>query len=188
MQRAFLRRSRTFLERIARAAPPHVLSNALGEESPTGTIAHVLGHVFFKKQPISASDRALLDALSRGSRLRDDLLLQAGGAFTADQFGAILGIRTRRGVSMGRIAGRFLGVRVAGNRYVYPKIQLTEAGLLPGLQDFLKAFTAQDRWTHLMILLTPTSLLNGRRPVDALKSGDISEAILVARAYGEHGA
>ena len=185
---AFLERSQTYLERLARMAPAHVLAHALAEQSPAGTIARILSALHYEERDLDAEDRAIAAALAEGTRFKEGLLDQAGGAYTAEQFGELLHIRTRQGVAKGRKEGRFLGVPVAGGGYVYPKVQVTREGLLPGLKRYLTAFGLDDPWTQLAVLLAPTDRLGGRTPLDALRERDVDGAVRVARSYGEHGA
>jgi len=128
-------------------------------------------------------------ATARGNQFKAELLEQAGGALSAAEFGERVGHITQRAVAKGRKDLRFLGVPVAGNQYIYPSVQLTDHGaIVVGLHDFLNAFHTRDPWTQLMVLLAPSPRLGGRRPIDALRSGAIADAVQVARAYGEHGA
>ncbi|MEO9337166.1 Rv2175c family DNA-binding protein [Mesorhizobium sp. SB112] len=70
----------------------------------------------------------------------------------------------------------------------YPAFQIANDGLLPGMSAVVQAFAIDEPWMRLNFMLTGDARLGGRRPIDALRDGQIGEVIDAAQAYGEHGA
>jgi hypothetical protein len=190
--RAFVDRVGGYLQSFAERTPDSVLALALREQSAVGTIARALNEQIPTEESLGHHDHAIAAALARGAQLKEQLLKQAGGIYTARQIGELLGITTRQGVAVRRERKRLLGLPTrsssGGVAYVYPKAQITDSGLLPGLHEFLSAFTLPDPWTQLAVLISPSSRLEGRSPLQALQSGRTEDAIAVAAAYGEQGA
>lgn len=99
---------------------------------------------------------------------------RAGGAYTAEQLAEVLGkAGGRQTIAAGRQTNLYFGLpTVAG--YAYPKLQVTNEGaLLPGLREFLDAFSLPDPWMKLVVLLDPAPQLAGRTPLDALLAGGL---------------
>jgi hypothetical protein len=190
--RAFLDRVGDYLHGFASRTPDPVLARALSEPTPVGTIARALTEQTPAEQALGQEDHAIAAALARGAKLKEELLRQAGGVYSGKQIGDLLGITTRQGVAVARQSGRLLGVPTRSGpgkaAYVYPKAQFTRSGVVPGLQEFLNAFTLEDPWAQLAVLLSPSPRLEGWSPLQALRAGRIEDAVAVAAAYGEHGA
>jgi hypothetical protein len=47
---------------------------------------------------------------------------------------------------------------------------------------------SDDPWSHMIFFLSPRESLSGQRPLDLILSGDVSNAIAVARRHQRHGA
>jgi len=68
--------------------------------------------------------------------------------------------------------------RDAKHAFHYPKWQFNEAGaLLPGIQEVLQLFKSQDEWRVMRYFLGARQQLDGQRPLDLLRAGNI-EAVL----------
>jgi hypothetical protein len=72
--------------------------------------------------------------------------------------------------------------------YVYPACQFTADGVIPGLEDVLRAFQIRSPWTQLSALLASTPALQGKSIIEELKSGTIERAVAVAASFGEQAA
>ena len=190
LRQAFLDRGLALVATLADTAPDEVLASALGKATAMDTVATAMTALVFAERTLDVQDRVLAAARARGARHMEELLARAGGAYTAEQLAAVLGkAGGRQTIAVGRKAHRYFGLPTAPGRYAYPKLQVAADGrLLPGLREFLDAFTLPDPWMQLVVLLEPSPRLAGRTPLDALRAGDVDGAAAVARAYGSHGA
>jgi hypothetical protein len=185
-RQAFLDRVVNYFTEIADNASEAVIARALGEPTALGTAAHALAQSVTEERDLEDADRQIAGAIAAGARYKEELLKRAGGAYTAEQLGQVLGI-SRQAVNDGRKTNLYFGVPV-GQSYAYPKLQLTEGGALTGLRTFLDAFTLPDPWMKLAVLLEPSERLEGRSPLDVLRAGDVESPALVAATYGGQGA
>jgi hypothetical protein len=128
----------------------------------------------------------LAPAFIRGLQARIRLLNENGGVLTAEQVGEILGI-TRQAVEKRRAAGHLLGLNTGRHGHRYPAWQFTSSGVLPGLQDVLRALAAHDPWMQTAFFLGKNPRLNDRTPLATLAEGHVREVLQAAQAFGEHG-
>jgi hypothetical protein len=80
-----------------------------------------------------------------------------------------------------------LWLDIDGER-IYPAFQIAGDGLLPGMRAVVEAFAIEEAWMRVNFMLTGDARLGGKRPIDALREGRISDVIDAAQAYGKHGA
>jgi hypothetical protein len=186
VRQVFLDRVVNLFTELADNASDSVIATALAEPTALGTAALALAESVVADQPLEEADRQIAAALAAGAQYKEDLLTRSGGAYSAEQLGRLLGI-SRQAVNDGRKTHLYFAVP-SGQSYAYPKLQLTEGGLLPGLRDFLDAFTLPDAWMKLSVLVEPSERLGGRSPLEALRAGDVEGAVMVAATYGGHGA
>jgi len=125
-------------------------------------------------------------ARARGMALKRDLLARAGGALTAEEVAAVLGVSSNA-VHTRHHRGTLLAVRDGTGKFLYPACQFGNGGSLPGLDLVLAAFTVQGEWTRLSVLLAPAPALGGATPLDALRREDVAGAVEAVSSYGEHG-
>ena len=131
----------------------------------------------------------LVRARLRGVRVRRELLEAEGGAVSSGQAAELLGI-TPQAVDKRRRAGKLLALPV-GRAYLYPVWQFDErgrGGVLSGLEGVLGSFGVEDAWMRASFFLRRNGRLGDKRPLDALRDGEIEAVEGAARAYGEHGA
>lgn len=190
LESALLKRAGEVFEALVANASDSVISRALAEPSPVAALGRMLADPPSPPVGISEDDVALAAARARGALRKQQLLEDAGGAVTGSELADLLGI-SRQAVSDGRGRHLYFAVPV-GDRLLYPKFQLTNTGILPGLREFLQAFPIDDPWGQLNLLLSPSPYLGKgskkRTPLDALHDGDIGAAVAIASSYGEHGA
>lgn len=129
----------------------------------------------------------LAPAFIRGIDARNRLLNENGGTYSADQVADILGI-TRQAVEKRRSAGNLLAVTTGRHGYRYPAWQFTKSGVLPGLESVLKALVCHDAWMQAAFFVSKNPRLDDRTPIELLGTGELSEVLKAAEAYGEHGA
>jgi len=85
--------------------------------------------------------------------------------------------------------GSLLAVPGPSNRRAYPTLQFDRDGsIVLGLREVLEALPTDNPWSILNFLARPDVRLDGRKPIDLLKAGDIPPVIEAARRYGEQGA
>ena len=108
-------------------------------------------------------------------------------ASPSTQVSTALGI-TRQAVDKRRLRRALLAVPNGSGDYVYPACQFTADGVIPGLEDVLRAFRIRSPWTQLSALLAPAPALGGKSILETLKSGAVERAGAVAASLGEQAA
>jgi hypothetical protein len=129
-------------------------------------------------------DDPLAEARVRGREAMADLLAEEGGVLTSCEVAARLGVNVRSVYRMRR-GGRLLGIRLPNGQYRYPVWQLTERGVLPGLHDVLQSFCGMSPWARTAWFVGGNTVLEGRRPVDLLRAGDVGSVCRAAGLYGD---
>ena len=129
----------------------------------------------------------LAPAFIRGIEASRRLIDEHGGALTAVQAAATLGI-SRQMVDKRRRAGKLLAVSTGRYGYRYPVWQFDESGVLPGLEDVLRVLAPHDEWMQVAFFVSKDQRLANRTPVDTLKAGELDAVLDAAAVYGEHGA
>jgi len=186
LAQAFLKRSVRMLERVSSTASSEALESALSSPTDVGGLASLLSDLAPLGVDLSAAD-PFVEAMARGAAIKRDLLTSGGGGLTSSQVASALSI-TRQAVDKRRGRRALLAVPNGSGEYVYPACQFTSDGVVPGLEEVLRAFRIQNPWTQLSVLLAPAPALGGKTILDALKSGDAERAITLARSFGEQAA
>jgi len=186
LAQAFLRRSVKMLERVSSSASSEALKSALSSPTDVGGVATLLSDLAPLGVDLSAVD-PFVEAMARGAAVKRELLTSGGGGLTSSQVSSALGI-TRQAVDKRRIRHALLAVPNGSGEYVYPACQFTADGVIPGLEEVLRAFRIRSPWTQLSALLAPAPALAGKTIAEALKSGVIERAVAVAASFGEQAA
>ncbi len=63
-----------------------------------------------------------------------------------------------------------------------------DGGVVEGLKAVCEALPTRDPWTVLNFLTHPDDRLQGRRPIDVLKAGNVDLVVEAARRLGQQGA
>jgi hypothetical protein len=129
----------------------------------------------------------LAPAFLRGIEARNQLLNENGGTLTAEDVAGVLGI-SRQAVEKRRSSGNLLGLTTGRHGYRYPTWQFTQSGVIPGLEEVLRALAPYDPWMQAAFFLGSNPRLKGKSPLETLKAGQLSIVLKAAEAYGEHGA
>jgi hypothetical protein len=174
------------LERVASSASTEALKSALSSPTDIGGVASLLSDLAPQSVDLSAAD-PFIEAMARGAGIKRDLLASGGGGLTASQVAAALGI-TRQAVEKRRGRRGLLAVPNGSGDYLYPACQFTQNGVIPGLQDVLRAFQIRSPWTQLSALLAPSPALSGVTILEALKSGEVTRAAAIAGSLGDQAA
>jgi hypothetical protein len=125
--------------------------------------------------------------LARGALARKRLEQAEGGAIAAEDVADLLGL-SRQGIDYLRKTKRIVAWRLAGGKWHYPVWQFHDGRVRPGISECLQELPSNDPWSHMIFFLSPRESLSGRRPLDLILSGDVSNAIAVARRHQRHGA
>lgn len=104
-----------------------------------------------------------------------------GPLFDTDGVAALLGGVTKQAVSDRVRRRRLLALRTGSGRLVYPAFQFDGRHVVAGIAEVLGRLEPDDAeaWTVASWLNTPDPELDGRTPVEALRSGD-RERVLAA--------
>jgi hypothetical protein len=186
LAQTFLKRSVKMLERVSSAASPETLKTALSSPTDLGGVASLLSDLAPLGLDLSSVD-PFVEALARGVTVKQRLLESAGGGLTSSQVASALGI-TRQAVDKRRSRRALLAVPTGSGEYLYPACQFTADGVIPGIAEVLQAFQMQNPWTQLSVLLAPTPTLRGKTVLEALKDGEIKEAVSIVASFGEQAA
>lgn len=128
-------------------------------------------------------------ALLEGVRIAQEDLRKAGGAFDLQQVRTLLGGITRQAIDKRVQEGSLLAVPGPSNRRSYPTLQFKEDGsVVAGLKEVRDALPTTNPWVILNFLAQPDARLDGKKPIDVLKSRDIKLAVEAARRLGKQGA
>lgn len=162
-----------------------VLTDASGSSSDLGVLLDVLQQpevlaVLRKQDP-------LIPARLKGLRVRERLLAAEGGVCTAKEAAAALGM-TRQSIDNRRKKGKLIGVNLGHRGYAYPVWQFTEDGVLSGLDDVLSVLNRMTSWGQLIFMLNENAWLDGKRPLDELREGNVKRVKHAARMHGEQAA
>jgi hypothetical protein len=185
LREAFLARVLYALARLTPELSERTLGEAVGAPSDQATLLHALEDP--ATVPTLLQDDPLVEARLRGIRNRADLIEAEGGAFSASQVAALLGI-TRQAVDKRRRTGRLLALQLGARGYRYPSWQFDDTGALFGLGEVLQAMAVQSPWMRASWFLTPNPSLDGMRPIDALRAGEGAAVRRAASMFGEQGA
>src|SRR6266852_1576357 len=147
LAQAFLKRSVKMLERVSSSASSEALKSALSAPTDVGGVASLLSHLAPLGVDLSAVD-PFVEAMARGAAVKQELLTSAGGGLTSSQVASALGM-TRQAVDKRRCRRALLAVPNGSGEYIYPACQFTEQGVIPGLEDVLRAFQVRSPWTQL---------------------------------------
>jgi len=186
LAQAFLKRSVKMLERVSSSASSEALKSALSSPTDLGGVATLLSDLAPLDVDVSSVD-PFVEAMARGAAIKQELLTSAGGGLTSSQVASALDI-TRQAVDKRRGRHALLAVPNGSGEYLYPACQFTSTGVIPGLEEVLRAFQIRSPWTQLSALLAPAPALGGKTILEALKAGATERAIAIAASFGEQAA
>lgn len=154
-------------------------------EEIAAEVVHTRNTVRALGEAIRAAHVPATPALAASTQARENLYERIAAEFgllTSTQAGEAMGSRsssaTRNLAIKARREGRVVGLK-RGTYTVFPGFQFTEAGLRPVVAELIKIGDAHGRTEAGLVqwLMTPTTYLHGRRPVDVV---DEPEALLGA--------
>lgn len=116
-------------------------------------------------------------------------LREAGGAYTLRDLRTLLHGVSRQRIDQQVREGALLAVPGPSNRRVYPTIQFQADGsIVKGLKAVREALPTQNPWAVVNFLARPDDRLNGRKPIDLLRNGEIDAVLGAARSVDQQGA
>jgi hypothetical protein len=174
------------LERVTSSASTEALKSDLSSPTDIGGVASLLSDLAPQGVDLSTAD-PFIEAMARGAGIKRDLLASAGGGLTSSQVATALGI-TRQAVEKRRGRRGLLAIPSGSGDYLYPACQFTQNGVIPGLEDVLRAFRILSPWTQLSALVARSPALSGSTILEALKSGEIERATAIAASFGDQAA
>jgi hypothetical protein len=132
------------------------------------------------------SQDPLAKAKIRGLLAKPKLLEAENGCVSAEEAAQILGI-TRQAVDKRRKQGKLIALP-AGRSHRYPAWQFSDGKTLPGLESALSTLSIRDPWMQTAWMLNGNFSLEGDRPLDRLRAGNLDAVVAAAALYGEQGA
>lgn len=185
---AFIQRATRAMLLLATKSTAADLRTALSKETDLEAVIIALES---KLDLLMESDEdPLRSARLRGFRMKRQLLEKGGGTMSTAEVAKLLGL-TPQAVHKRRRARKLLAVKVGTRSLAHPVWQFGgEDGVLNGLEDVLTSLDETlGPWMTLAFFLNENSALGeGTTPLEALRRGDVAQALRAARMYGEHGA
>ena len=186
LRAAFLARGIDALAQVAEHLDLNELGKAVASSSNAATLVTALTQpsaigIFFAADP-------LMPARLRGLKVRDTLLAAEEGTLSAEDVSAVLHM-SRQAVDKRRASGKLLAVEIGKRGYRYPAWQIADDGsVLPGMEEILALLADHPPFAKIRFFLSGNFRLDGERPLDRLRQGDIEPVRRAARTFGEHGA
>lgn len=132
---------------------------------------------------------ALAAARARGIKRQFELLSEEGGALGAQEVADLLGV-SRQAVDLRRANGKLLAIDLGTRKNLYPRWQFTDEGILAGLEETLAVLSTgkHSPWACLRFFLSGNLRLDGDRPLDRLRRGELAPVLVAAKMFDTHGA
>lgn len=189
LRAAFARRAVKALVDLTTTLSKQDLTAAVSAE--TDTRALVLG-LLARPTASGVSSEPIQAARLRGVTARDELLAEEGGVASAEEVKRrrLLPL-SRQAIDRRRARGDLLAVDVGKRGYLYPVWQFAaETGTLPGLERVLEVLRSKDvsPISQVRFFLSGSHRLNGDRPLDRLRRGDVDAVLRDANAFLDQGA
>lgn len=193
LRAAFIARALDALTILVRSIDAESVSEAAAAMTPFETLVKALqapsaaAALLEPRVREDDSEALLRKALLRGLLDRQAILRAEGGTVPTEEAARILGI-SPQAVTKRRKAGKLIGLTLGRRGYVYPLWQFDRGGTIAGLQQVLAQLHEHDPWMQAIFMLNHDLYLDGARPLDELRHGNLDAVLRAARAYGEHGA
>ena len=130
-------------------------------------------------------DDPLLAAKLRGIVAMQQMIEYEEGSWSSDVVADYLNISVGA-VSKKRRTNRLLGLHMGSKGYLFPSWQFKSGSVLPGLPEVIAALEQNlvSDWDKLRFFLSADYRLNGKTPLDLLRSGSIEPVVKAAELYG----
>lgn len=144
------------------------------------------------KLPEPATEKSTIASVSRpfdpnemGRQMVEKLKAAEGGAWTGSELFEQFEL-TPANLHKRRKEHRIVFWRDAQHQFHYPKWQFTLAGALTaGIDKVLRIFNSSDEWRIMRYFLVPRHQLDGRSPLDSLRSGEVERVFAHAKAHAQ---
>ena len=134
------------------------------------------GEEWAVKLPVS-NQEAMERALARGVVARKELEVEEGGSYSEEDVSKLLNI-TPQTVDRRRKARRMIAWKDESGNWRFPVWQFSANGELPGVETCLKELDlGEDGWGFMIFFLSPSYTLEGKRPLDLLREGNLSRRL-----------
>lgn len=141
--------------------------------------------------PLVAAQMAAKDPLAaarlRGVEYQLRLLSESGGVLSGEEVAKALGV-SRQAVDKRRRRGHLIGLTQGRRGYAYPAWQFEGGRTIANLEKALDAVREHDPWMQLAFFVNPNDHLNGKSPLELLRSEKLEPVLRAAANYGEQGA
>jgi hypothetical protein len=128
-------------------------------------------------------------AILRGFQMAQDLLHQSGGTYDLTQVQILLSGVSRQRIDKRVHDGSLLAVPGPSNARRFPTVQFTPNGsVVKGLKEVQAALPTKNPWSVLDFFVRLDRRLDGRKPIDVLKAGDVDLVVRAAQTMGQQGA
>lgn len=175
--------------RAEAAAMGPVLERLFAKHSPLESVHIVVAALVERLAAAKRPQSGLASALARGMVVREEMKEAEGGSLSAEEARGVLGGLSKEAVLKRYRKGQLVGWREARQNAVrFPAWQFVDGAPLPGLVEVLAILATSkglDDWGKLTFFLTARSGLNGERPLDVLRRGDVERVKRAAEAYIE---
>jgi hypothetical protein len=121
------------------------------------------------------------DPFAEGRKMINLLKEAEGGAYDRNRAAGMLGLTTQA-LHARVVKQQVVAWKDPAGRYCFPRWQFSADGLLPGVRECLDELTGQDQWAIMRFFLTESEQLQGKRPLDVLRNGNLEEVIALARS------
>lgn len=128
----------------------------------------------------------LAPAKARGVLRRMELYQADGGCVSGAEAAEVLKI-SPQAVYRARARGDVLALPSGKAGWVYPVWQFKDGHYLPGMADVLSVLDKEGPFVQCSFLLSRNSLLNGEKPVEFLRRGQLAAVLSAAQSFGTYG-
>ena len=125
-------------------------------------------------------------ALLRGREIAAEDLKRSGGSYSLDEVRRLLNGVSRQSVEKRVREGRLLAVSGPNNKRYYPVAQFRDDGsVVEGLREVQRALATENGYAVLNFLVNANPQLDGLKPLDLLKRGEVGRVVEAAERTGE---
>jgi hypothetical protein len=185
LEMSLLQRLQRVLPHLVKAAGKHHQLQALSASTPIDSLIYLLSSEAVVADVVLSTDDPLRAAKARAAQRMSELLGAEGGPIGVEEVAQRLRM-TRAGVDKRRRSGTLIAVDNGSRRSLYPVWQLTETGVLPGLEDALRVIGVKDPWMQIQFFLARDPELE-MSPLEALRTGRRNDVVSLAKRFGRHG-
>lgn len=135
----------------------------------------------------TAREKQPFDPEAKGMQLVEKAKTAEGGAWSGSELQRRF-LLSSSNLHRRRKEHRIISWRDAHHSFFYPKWQFTETGALRrGIREVLDIFKSSDEWRIMRYFLAPRYQLEGKRPLDLLRAGEVEMVLSHARTHAEEG-